>query len=261
MPHKFDGAKYESASAHQKEWGAKLIEELRLRGDEQILDLGCGDGALTARLASLVPKGGALGIDASAGMISAARRLETANLQFQLMDINDIPFDSEFDVVFSNATLHWVKDHVRLLANVHRALKPGGMLRFNFAGDGNCQTLIYVLIEIMSQPEYLADFADFEWPWFMPRTDVYKALLRKFPFVAWRVWEENADRCFPDKAAMIKWIDQPSIVPFLPRVPAERRQAFRDLVVQRMIERACRPDGRCFETFRRINVIASRAKK
>ena len=67
MAHEFDGKKYTAASTHQKEWGAKLIHELSISGTEKILDLGCGDGALTAQLAALTPQGAVLGIDASYG--------------------------------------------------------------------------------------------------------------------------------------------------------------------------------------------------
>ena len=74
MTYEFDGRKYEKASAHQKEWGERLITELSLQGDEQILDLGCGDGKLTAQLAELVPEGSVLGIDASRGMIEVAQK-------------------------------------------------------------------------------------------------------------------------------------------------------------------------------------------
>ena len=73
MAHEFDGKKYEKASAHQKEWCAKLISELSLKGDERVLDLGCGDGTITARIAELVPNGEVVGIDSSTGMIDVAK--------------------------------------------------------------------------------------------------------------------------------------------------------------------------------------------
>lgn len=115
MAHEFDGEKYETASTHQKEWGTSLIAELELQGDERVLDLGCGDGMLTAQIAGLVPSGEAVGIDGSRGMIEVARRRRRDNLRFILMDINHLSFTEEFDVIFSNATLHWIKDHRRLL--------------------------------------------------------------------------------------------------------------------------------------------------
>ena len=116
MPHlEFDGSQYEKASAHQTQWGQELISFLSLSGTESILDLGCGDGRLTKQLAQLVPHGSVLGIDASAGMIQTAQQREENNLSFQQMDINAIDFREEFDVIFSNAALHWILDHRRLL--------------------------------------------------------------------------------------------------------------------------------------------------
>jgi trans-aconitate methyltransferase len=106
MTHEFDGKQYEKASAHQKEWGTKLIAELELQGTERILDLGCGDGALSAHIADLVPNGEVVGIDASRGMIEAARSKVRKNLRFLPMDINELNYVEQFDVVFSNATLH-----------------------------------------------------------------------------------------------------------------------------------------------------------
>lgn len=83
-------------------------------------------------------------------MIEAAQPKEGGNLHFILMDINDFNIDQEFDVVFSNATLHWVKDHRRLLANVRRVLCSSGIARFNFAGDGNCSYFFKVIRESMA---------------------------------------------------------------------------------------------------------------
>jgi trans-aconitate methyltransferase len=259
MTFEFDGQKYRQASAHQQEWGQRIIEEFTFQGNEHILDLGCGDGGLTARLAALVPDGMVVGLDAATGMIDAAReRYQRSNLQFVLADINCLEADSQFDVVFSNATLHWIKDHGRLLAAVYRALRPAGLARFNFAGDGNCAHFFRVVRAVMARPEYTGAFTDFEWPWYMPGVEEYTHLVAAAGFTEHKVWAENADRSFPSPEAMIKWIDQPSLVPFLPRLAEPDRPPFRDLVVERMREETQRPDGTCFETFRRINV---RAKK
>jgi trans-aconitate 2-methyltransferase len=256
MKYEFDGKKYRQASAHQKEWGARLIGELNIRGTERILDLGCGDGTLTAQLAELVPHGHVTGIDASAGMIEAARSHLAANLSFALKDINSLDYSDEFDIVFSNATLHWIKDHDTMLANVHRSLRVGGFARFNFAGDGNCLNFFQVLHEGMEHPDFERRFHDFEWPWFMPSVEEYGALVRRSSFADARVWGENADRYFPDEEAMIGWIDQPSLVPVLPHISEPHRQSFRSFVIERMIRLTRQDDGRCFETFRRINLSA-----
>lgn len=256
MTHEFDSRKYEKASAHQREWGTRLIAELGLQGTEAVLDLGCGDGTLTAQLAELVSQGDVVGIDASQGMIDAALPKARSNLRFRRMDINELDFRERFDLVFSNAALHWVKDHDRLLRNVRSALRSGGRLRCNFAGEGNCLSFFAVIREAMAQEEFRSFFASFVWPWNMPDVAMYETLAEASGLRDVRVWGENADRFFPDAEAMIRWIDQPSLVPFMPSLPERDRATFRDFVIERMIERTRQHDGRCFETFRRINVSA-----
>jgi trans-aconitate methyltransferase len=256
MPHEFNGDEYKKASTHQKEWGNKIIAEFTLNSNEHILDLGCGDGALTAELAQLVPDGLVLGIDGSNGMIETARKLETSNLTFKVQDINSLAYENEFDLIFSNATLHWIKDHNRLLKNIFKALKQNGIYRCNFGAKGNCVSFTRITKEAIQLPEYDRYFTGFEWPWYMPEPEAYKSLAKKFAFSEVEVWGENADRYFPDADAITKWIDQPSLVPFLEVVPQKAQQSFRNHVVEKMLAATLQKDGKCFETFRRINVRA-----
>lgn len=260
MPFEFDADKYAEASQPQREWGDKLIAELGLKGDEHVLDLGCGDGAVTCRLAECVPRGVVVGIDASQGMISAAQRRRGPNLRFLRMDINALSLDDRFDVIFSNATLHWVLDHAPVLASVYAHLNDGGVARFNFAGDGNCRHYFPAVREAMGLPEFREHFKGFTWPYYMPTVEQYRALVAQSPFREYEVWGENADRYFPDAEAMTGWIDQPSIVPFLARVPEADKAAFRETVVERTLAAARQPDGRCFETFRRIDFRARKGE-
>ncbi|PRX31037.1 trans-aconitate methyltransferase [Orenia metallireducens] len=252
----FDGEKYKKASKHQKEWGRRLIGELDLKGDETILDLGCGDGVLTAQLAEAVPKGRVLGIDASLGMVKTATRLLKENLDFQVMDINQINFIEQFDLIFSNAALHWVKDHNNLLNNCFKALKPKGTIRFNFAADGNCSNYFGVIRRTIKEARYRRYFNGFEWPWYMPKVSHYEELIAGCKFSQIEVWEENADWNFPNSAELVKWIEHPSLVPFLEFIAEEDAESFRNIVIKRMLESTELEDGRCFETFRRINVSA-----
>lgn len=252
----FDGERYKKASKHQKEWGNSLISELSLKGNEKILDLGCGDGALTAQLSSLVPDGTVLGIDASAGMIDTAKKLVSGNLAFTQMDINAINFRNEFDVIFSNATLHWVKDHHSLMKNAFAALKPCGLILWDFAGDGNCSNFFAVIQEVIKENRYKEYFSEFEWPWYMPTKADYEKIVAASGFSEFTITEVNKDRYFSNSTEMIKWIDQPSIVPFLKCVPDELKATFRQEVIELMLQRTLQADGTCFETFRRIHFVA-----
>jgi trans-aconitate 2-methyltransferase len=256
MAYEFDGRKYESASAHQKQWGNKIISELRLAGTESVLDLGCGDGKLTENLADLVPYGSVLGIDASEGMISVANERSGNNLSFMVLDINELNLDRKFDLIFSNATLHWIKDHHELWASINKILNPAGTVRVNFAADGNCSNLIRILSETMARLEFRDLFAGFEWPWYMPSIGDYTEILEEFGFADCRVWGENNDRLFQTREDLVGWIDQPSIVPFLKHITAEsKKKLFREYVVTRMLKETARPDEGFFETFRRINIL------
>ncbi|MGD8837127.1 MAG: methyltransferase domain-containing protein [Desulfobacteraceae bacterium] len=256
MAHEFDGKKYEKTSAHQKEWGVKLISELALKGNKRVLDLGCGDGVNTALIAQALPDGEVVGIDASRGMIDTAKPKEKANLRFVLLDIDEIAFENEFDVVYSNATLHWIKDHHRLLRNLFKALRVDGLLRVNFAADGNCSHFFKVIRNAMEKEAFSRFFSDFSWPWYMPTIDEYTQLVRQSELKAAKVWGENADRYFPDTETMIGWVDQPSLVPFLACIPESYKPDFREYVVNEMIRETKQADGKCFETFRRINLFA-----
>ncbi len=145
-----------------------------------------------------------------------------------------------------------------MVDNVHRALLADGRIRFNFAGDGNCCHFFKVIREAMVLDEFAGYFVEFEWPWCMPTIDQYRTLVESSGLHDARVWGENADRYFPDEDALIGWVDQPSLVPFLAHVPTPNKDAFREFVVRRMVEETKQDDGRCFETFRRINVSATK---
>ncbi len=125
--------------------------------------------------------------------------------------------------------------HKRLLDNVHRSLQPGGRLRFTFAGDGNCSAYFKVIREAMALDEFAPHFTGFEWPFYMPCVDEYPVLLEGGGRRDARVCGENADRYFLDQDAMIRWLDQPSLVPFLASVPLHDKAAFRAFGVPRAV--------------------------
>ena len=210
------------------------------------------------QLSELVPDGKVVGIGASAGMIAAAQSRSKPNLTFVQMDMNDMDFQNEFDVIFSNAALHWVKYHGRLLKNSFRALKDGGHLLWDFAGDGNCSNFFDVIRKEMESEEYGQYFKEFEWPWYMPSREDYAKIVAASGFSSCNISEVNRDRFFSDADEMIRWIDQPSIVPFVRALPEEVREKFRDEVVRAMLDRTLQADGTCFETFRRIHVRADK---
>lgn len=254
----FDGKKYEKSSQCQREWGTKLAEELNLKGNETILDLGCGNGVITKELAERVPQGRVVGVDSSPSMLEAAKAHKTQNMELKLLDINEMVFEAEFDVLFSNAALHWVLDHERLLKKIYSALKPNGFLRAQFGGAGNVSNFIEVVRGVMELPAYVPYFKDFRWPWYMPNPEEYEALLSRTEFRNYKVWKENKDRYFPDEESIIGMVEEAGLVPFIAVLPEDLKKLFRDTVVKRMIERTKQRDGTYFEIFRRIKVYAEK---
>lgn len=253
--HEFDAERYKQCSRHQKEWGNKLIDGLSLIGNERVLDLGCGDGALTSRLAELVPNGSVLGIDASRSMIETASKLRRDNLDFKLLNVNDLDLENEFDLIFSNAALHWVLDHDKLLDNCKMALREGGRIRFNFAGDGNCSNFFAMARQVMTEARFTEYFSAHQWPWYTPTVTEYETLVKNKGFHSFEVWGEDADRHFT-KEELVGWIEQPSIVPLLEQVATKDKGAFRQRIIELMLTRTIEPSGTYFETFRRINLNA-----
>lgn len=257
----FDGKKYKSASRHQKEWGNDLISQLSLSGNETILDLGCGDGILTKRLSLLVPRGNVLGIDASANMVETAKTLCENNLEFARMDMNEMNFEHAFDLIFSNAALHWVKDHKQLLKNSYKALKACGKILWDFGGFGNCANFIDVIQKKISEHSYAQYFKAYEWPWFMPSKKQYMDFISAIGFSSYIIKERNKDRYFSNASEMIRWIDQPCLVPFLKQIPQELKETFRQEVIKEMLKRTQQPDGTYFESFRRIRICAQKQEE
>jgi trans-aconitate methyltransferase len=256
----WDGRDYERQSAHQRAWGRGLIDELRLRGDERILDLGCGDGSLTRQLAERVPNGWILGVDAAPEMLEAAEAKRLPNMTLRCLNIDALASIGEFDLVFSNAALHWVHDHAALLANVYRALRPSGVLRAQFGGGDNCPTLVACVQRQMTVRPYAEALRGFRWPWRFFSVSEYERLCRASPFAEWRAWLEERIHTFPTTDAIAGWIDNPCLIPFLQALPAALRKPFRDAVVEAMLHATRRPDGVHVEQFRRLNVWARRSE-
>ena len=132
MPHKWDPKVYDKSSSAQKIWAEEVISKIKIKGDERVLDIGCGDGKITAHIASLLPQGSVLGIDSSAEMVRFAQSRfpfsSWPNLSFRYADARDLHLSGEFDLIVSFAALHWVLDHRPVLEGIKRSLKPGGRL-------------------------------------------------------------------------------------------------------------------------------------
>ncbi|HEU4708032.1 MAG TPA: class I SAM-dependent methyltransferase [Methylophilaceae bacterium] len=163
----WDPQQYAENARFVSDLGMSVVELLAPQPGERILDLGCGDGALTVKLQALGCN--VLGVDASVSMVEAARKL---GLDARVMDGRALPFQSEFDAVFSNAALHWMPDPEAVIVGVWRALKPGGRFVGEFGGHGNVAKIVSTQQQVLTEHGFSA-----ENPWFFPRPEEYQQLL------------------------------------------------------------------------------------
>ncbi len=130
----WDGENYKANSSIQTVWAASFFQKVNLRGNEDILDLGCGDGKITKQIALRVPNGFVHGIDLSPNQIKTAHALIDDSVQgrlsFSVGNAEDFHLDKKFDLIFSNAALHWVRDQDAVVQKSKEHLKPGGKIVF-----------------------------------------------------------------------------------------------------------------------------------
>lgn len=227
---------YAANSSAQYGWGCELVDKLTLLGDEHILDIGCGDGKLTALLAQRVPTGVVVGIDASAEMVALAseRWGEGDRLMFQQMNAQEIRSATDlagrFDVVFSNSALHWIPDHPAVLAGVHHALRSGGQVLIQTPGAGNCAAFVDAADRVRMMPRWCGYFTDFRFSWLFCELEDYVRWLPQAGFQIDAIERQHKDMCHESREALAGWM-RTTWLPYLACVPEGERAAFIDAVV------------------------------
>jgi trans-aconitate 2-methyltransferase len=138
-PRDWDAASYDRLAAPQSRWGRTVVDRLDLRGDERVLDAGCGTGRVTAMLLERLPGGEIVALDASASMVELAReRLGYDQITYVLADLQEsLPVRPPVDAVLSTATFHWIPDHDGLFRNLASVMRPGAQLVAQCGGRGN----------------------------------------------------------------------------------------------------------------------------
>lgn len=177
---------YAFHSAAQQSWARELIAYLDVLGTEDILDLGCGDGKVSVELADLVADGSVIGVDNSEAMINLAQENYPSNkhpnLSFHIIDATKLSFENRFDVVFSNAVLHWVKNHQAVMAGMYQSLRAGGKILLSMGGKGGAEGIVSVLDDVKASSRWGQYFTHFEFPFTFPGIEEYQALLHASGF-------------------------------------------------------------------------------
>jgi trans-aconitate 2-methyltransferase len=226
---------YRDHSSQQQKWGRELLAKLDLKGHERVLDLGCGDGKITAEVARNVPRGAVVGLDSSAEMIGCARgdypSEEHANLSFQVGDARSLDFREEFDWVISFACLHWVIDHRPVLSGICRALRPGGRAMMQFGGKGNAAEVLRIVSKKIESKPWAEYFTDFAFPWGFYSPEEYRPWLEEAGLAIRRLELVPKDMTQEGPKGLASWL-RTTWMPYWQRTPEELQQRFLDEIVE-----------------------------
>ena len=237
--YRWDPEQYAKHSSSQYEWALELIGKLKLEGRESVLDIGCGDGKVSAAIADRLPRGEVVGIDSSKEMIDLASRQYSRNtsarLTFKHQDVRELDTTDRFDVVFSNATLHWVKDHLPMLSRIRRAMKSNGRLLFQMGGKGNAKQVVATL-DAMIGDEWSTFFSDFTFPYGFYGPAQYSQWLTEAGLKPLRVELFKKDMQHKGRDGFAGWI-RTTWLPYLERIPQTSKEAFIDALVDTYIQK------------------------
>jgi len=236
---------YAQHSRAQESWARELLTQIDLRPDDSVLDIGCGDGRTTAAIAKSVPQGKVVGVDLSADMIAHAViqhcRPPTQNLTFRQADAAALPFEAEFSVVFSNATLHWVPDQHAAVRSITRALRPGGRVIAQFGGQGNVVDVAASFEHVIRGPRWRDIAALGEMPYHFHAATSYDGWLRESGMQIHECRLIQKDMVHDTVDAFIGWL-RTAWHPYTAGVPLELRDAFLDDTVRHYLARYPRDD-------------------
>jgi trans-aconitate methyltransferase len=243
----WNASRYAKNARFVSDLGEPVLDLLNPQPGERILDLGCGDGVLTEKI---IARGAeVVGVDASADMVAAAAR---KGINARVVDAFELGFNSEFDAVFSNAALHWMKgDPEAVIQGVRHSLKPGGRFVGEMGGHGNVAA---ITVALCSESEsYGVKDAAAIIPWYFPSVDEYRGRLKSAGF---RVeYIELIPRPTPLPTGMRGWLETFAI-PFTNSIPKESRANFLDEVTERLRPVLCDKSGQWTADYVRLRFLA-----
>lgn len=243
MQMRWDASAYEGQHSFVWKFGADLLPLLDPQPRETILDLGCGTGQLTAKIAESGAE--VVGVDNSPDMIAQAR-INYPSIKFVLQDASRFLLDARFDAIFSNAALHWVKDAEGVVRSIAKHLRPGGRFVAEFGGRGNVESVLTAVREEQGSVDS---------PWYFPSIPEYGTLLEWHGLELCSAWLfDRPTRLEDPDRGLRDWMDM-----FGNSLLSKLSPADRDALISRMEERL-RPvlfrDGSWWMDYRRLRVFA-----
>ncbi len=238
LPHmtEWNAAEYHRRSSLQEAMGQEVLALLDLKGSERILDVGCGDGKITAEIASRAPRGSVVGVDPSRDMISFAQKhydsVQKLNLRFQVADARRLSFQGEFDFVVSFNALHWIPEQNAALSSIRSALISGGKAQLRLVPAGARQSLENVIEATRQTSKWNTYFHDFHDPYLHLTPEQYAAMAERNGFRILHVSMKDQTWDFGSRAAFSAFCAVGSVA-WTNRLPAAERAGFINDVLDR----------------------------
>lgn len=226
----WDAARYERVSSVQEIWAERLLDLLDLRGDETVLDAGCGSGRVTRRLLERLPDGRVIAVDASEQMVAHAREELDERATVLCSDLTELELEERVDAAFSNAVFHWIPDHDALFARLRSLLRPGGRLVAGCGGKGNLGGFWEVVAEVAGEEPFASHLRDFEPVWWFPGAEETERRLLGAGFTEARAWIEPHESAPEDAYAFLRTVP---LRCHLQQLPEELADPFVSAVLER----------------------------
>ncbi|MFZ0565210.1 MAG: class I SAM-dependent methyltransferase [Chlamydiales bacterium] len=258
--HIWQAEEYHRHSSVQFNAAAELFKYLRLEGNERIIDIGCGDGKITATIANSVKTGSVLGIDISPEMIKFAQKTfpsdQYSNLYFLLQDAHNMEYKEEFDIAFSSFAIQWFTNKNAFFKKIHLSLKQSGYLALTIP-LGISSGLEESICKTISKPKWLPYFCKHPKIWNFTNESEYKQLLVTHQFEAIRFEAINQLHVFPSREKFEKYVLQWfPYSRFLPRIL--QHEFFKQVIDKYFeIELVCNK-GEVHFQFPRLDIIATK---
>jgi trans-aconitate 2-methyltransferase len=227
----WDAATYDRVSEPQVEWARKVLERLPLRGDETVLDAGCGSGRVTQMLLERLPRGHVVAVDSAPSMVEHAREaLDPARATVLQANLTELRLDSPVDAVFSNAVFHWIADHDALFARLFEALRPGGRLVAQCGGRGNVERFHAAAKHVALEEPYAEHLAGWEGPWNFAGAEETAERLERAGFTEIETWLEPYPVSPPDPTGYLRTV---CLGYHVEQLPEDLRASYVDAVRER----------------------------
>lgn len=226
---KWDASQYDSVKAPQIDAGRELISLAGIRENDLILDLGCGTGRLTLTLAHLAKNGDVTGIDSSPEMLGEAKRKCSAsnNISYKFITAQSMKFGAEFDLVFSNSALQWIKEQEAVINLVFRSLREGGRIAFQLPSRDFCVEFFDYTQRAIEVLGLAHEFKGWETPWYLPSKEGYRNMLLDAGFENIKVYYRNYDIFFECIKNVLDWWTSAGLRPYLERLDDEQQEYFK----------------------------------